>query len=766
MTVISMPSCVAALMRATLFRDVGPCALQTTGSSMNRDEVISIYEEFSALQQQPLPTISNTAVAGTIRHVCTRPEFSPLLPEIEFRTDKSMGLPFRVPEAHIIILDEAAIGETALTAFHLRHALELTTLLHLFPAEHRNTIAIVAIHTALSYYAQLMDYEKDLIEAGVDAWMKPLLAFATEGRLLNHPIEQVYQHLSGFLNQLLPLQCTEYNDSLNVANRSIPLLPFAHPIERLLTLGGDDRLYVQSHTGLNQYGCSPRPRPWAITFSSSTASSISDYGYGQAEALRQRLLVCAAKGDLVNCYHEEAQAIREELSQILNLTDSGTEVILTSSGTDGELFGLYFTAGDAKTSVLNILVGPAEIGGGSVAASSGCHFSTSTPLGGEVEPGAPLAGMYPENVRVEHIPIRRDNGDVIPLEESEALIRNLTASALTRGETILIHLLDSSKTGLLVPGLACAKQLRESAPGKVHILVDAAQLRVSRRLLNRYLAEGFMVLITGSKFFTGPPFSAALLIPESIVAYLNKLAHMPVGFSDYATAHDFPPRLRHLGNQLSGTPNIGLLFRWQAALWEMSAFFAVPPQNRVHTIKQFGQAVLKTIEQTPELTFVAAPRRHLALCDDEHRWDCLPGIFTFYLHATVDTDSTPCILTYDEAQHAYAYLNQDISDLLPADLLEDELEIARHRCHSGQPVRIRKRSDGSWLGGLRIAAGARLVSGVCFDPMLGQNPTERLAREIHDMQLLLAKLAIIGRNWHYIIQAEQKEIARCVSVFR
>lgn len=733
---------------------------------MNRDEVISIFERFSALQQQPLPAISDGIVGDTIRNACTRPEFAPLLPEIEIKTDKSMGLPFRVTPTHAIILDEAAMGETALMAFHLRHALELTILLRLLPSEHRAAIAIAAINTALSYYAQLMDYEKEIIEAGVDAWMKPLLVFATEGRLLNKPIEQVCQYLSGFLNQLLPLQCTVLNDSHNVTTHAIHLLPFAHPIERLLTLGGDDRLYVQNQTGLNEYGCSPRPRPWAITFSSSTASSISDYGYGQAEALRQRLLICAAKGGLINCYYEEAQAVREKLRQILNLNESRAEVILTSSGTDGELFALYFATGNTDTPLLNILVGPTEIGSGSLAASGGYHFNTSTPLGGEVEPGTPVAGMCPENVRIEHIPIRRDNGDAIPVEESEGLIRKLTASAIAQGKTVLIHLLDSSKTGLLAPRLEFAKQLRKSAPERVHILVDAAQLRVSRRLLNQCLAEGFMVLITGSKFFTGPPFSAALLMPESMIIYLNGLAHMPSGFSDYATAHDFPPKLRHLSNQLSGTPNIGLLFRWQAALWEMSAFFSVPPQDRVHTIKQFGQAVLEAIEQRPELTFVTAPRRPLALCDGKHRWDCLPNIFTFYLHAIVEVDSPPRILTYDEARYAYTYLNQDITDLLPADLAENELEVARHRCHSGQPVRIHKLCDGSWLGGLRIAAGARLVSGVCFDPMLGQNPTERLAHEIRDMQLVLAKLAIIGRNWRYMIQAEQKDIAPCMSVFR
>ena len=61
------------------------------------------------------------------------------------------------------------------------------------------------------------------------------------------------------------------------------------PLEALLVSGGDARLALDPLTGLNPYGCSPTPRPEAIDFASSTASSISMHAYLRAERTRQML---------------------------------------------------------------------------------------------------------------------------------------------------------------------------------------------------------------------------------------------------------------------------------------------------------------------------------------------------------------------------------------------------------------------------------------------------------------------------------------------
>ena len=68
---------------------------------------------------------------------------------------------------------------------------------------------------------------------------------------------------------------------------------------------------------------------------------------------------------------------------------------------------------------------------------------------------------------------------------------------------------------------ACARRAKiacagspNSADDKVMIVIDACQARLGRARIRWYLERGFPVLLTGSKFFTGAPFSGALLVPE------------------------------------------------------------------------------------------------------------------------------------------------------------------------------------------------------------------------------------------------------------
>jgi hypothetical protein len=56
--------------------------------------------------------------------------------------------------------------------------------------------------------------------------------------------------------------------------------------ESIMETGGDIRLARDPVTALNGYGSSHRPRPWAVTFASSTASSSSERGYAAADGVR------------------------------------------------------------------------------------------------------------------------------------------------------------------------------------------------------------------------------------------------------------------------------------------------------------------------------------------------------------------------------------------------------------------------------------------------------------------------------------------------
>ena len=56
-------------------------------------------------------------------------------------------------------------------------------------------------------------------------------------------------------------------------------------------------------------------------------------------------------------------------------------------------------------------------------------------------------------------------------------------------------------------------------------------------------------------------------------------------------------------------------------------------------------------------------------------------------------------------------------------------------------------SSGEWIGALRIAAGARLVSGVQFDDAFGRTPAERLDTEIRSAGVVFNKLSVIVKYW-------------------
>src|ERR1043165_496955 len=129
------------------------------------------------------------------------------------------------------------------------------------------------------------------------------------------------------------------------------------PAERLLTAGGDSRLRVDPATGLNAYGCSPTPRPWAITFASTTATSISDGPFAAVERCRERLLDAP---DIGAAWRQEIGAIRRALLEHYRVDGDGVAIVLTPSGTDGELCALAVHRHGRPGPTTNLVIAPEE----------------------------------------------------------------------------------------------------------------------------------------------------------------------------------------------------------------------------------------------------------------------------------------------------------------------------------------------------------------------------------------------------------------------
>ncbi len=694
-----------------------------------------------------------------IEAACKRPELRLLSNAVTIAYEPGLPLPFQVLRGDAVILGPGAVTDAASLTLHLRHAFELALLHRLTPGAWTGAQgiarALLAARTA-GFYERLMtrrerrDCARDLPDWLRDAFdlltgPAPWRASPNDFAAVLAPLVRLQgQDVSaGALAEQLELFDVDVRGLLESAAE------FAVPSEHLLTTGGDQRLETDPDSGLNAYGCSPRPRPWAITFASSTATSISDPAYRQVERLRQRLIAAALTGDPKAACRHEIETVKSRILRHCGAADlPGCETILAASGTDAELFALPFVLAGSDRPLVNIVIAPDETGSGLVRAAGGRHFAGTTALGRTVEAGAPLSLDLEHRVRVETLAARDAEGRLKPLAAIDAEVESLVREA--RGARCLVHLLDASKTGWGAPSLNLLERLRQELPDRFDVVVDACQMRAGPAALRAYLDAGFLLQVTGSKFFTGPPFAGALILAPAMAARANICEPLPSAYAAYAARADWPRDWEDFCGTLTVSHNSGLLGRWTAALWEMEAFHAVPESDQIQILTDFGTAVRQAMAANSAIAPCVIPtydRQSAATA-----WDRLTTIFPFAVLREAE-DGTRSPLNDAEMRRIYHWLNRDISGLLPDRASPETRQLAAKQCHIGQPVKLRPHGEG-WVAALRLNAGARIVSGVAFDPALGANPAERLQREIDDARLVFDKVSLILERWRELEQAQ------------
>ena len=307
----------------------------------------------------------------------------------------------------------------------------------------------------------------------------------------------------------------------------------------------------------------------------------------------------------------------------------------------------------------------------------------------------------------------------------------LVERAVAAGRRCLVHVLAGSKTGLYAPSFDAAERLRARFIGDVEIVVDACQMRVPPERVRACLAAGWMVLVTGSKFFGGPPFAGALLIPAEIVARASGLAPLPTGLADYFSRPEWPRALQHLTACLPQTANLGLVLRWRAALWEMQAFQAVPGEQRARIMSELGGAIRTALDRSCRLQPVPIERSG---------GDWPPTIFPFeVMRAAADGGAQP--IDAKMIRQVHRWLNADIARWLPPATPCSARRLAALPCHLGQPVELAR------TAALRICIGAHLVWETAFDESLGSSLEARLEAQIQRARLVVRKAELIAQYY-------------------
>lgn len=386
--------------------------------------------------------------------------------------------------------------------------------------------------------------------------------------------------------------------------------------------GGDSRIAADPRTGLNKYFCPATPVQDGTWLASCTASPIWGLGFERAFEAWSQIARGANRTDRLMALTDRIETRLLAYFEVSAIA----RIVLCPSGTDALLTAAMLVGSERPhVAMTAILPAASETGTGVPLAAVGRMFDG--PDSGRLVTGQPGTTI--------EVPLRAPDGS--PFSDAALNDAFAAAEAGARGN-VVVYLTHSSKTGLIAP---------VTPPPGANVIVDACQGRIAPATVARYLRRGWPVVVTGSKFFGGPAFSGAVLLPWDRFAPTSPKTVEP-----------------------------GTALRWTAALAVIDAFEPLA-DGVAHAICRQGAAIELAIAANPALVPMGGMRAH------GPGWAEQPSIFTFGVR---DAKDRRRMLSMAELRPLYERL-------------------ARAGALFGQPVEL------GICGGLRVAIGARDLLG-------------------------------------------------------
>ena len=349
------------------------------------------------------------------------------------------------------------------------------------------------------------------------------------------------------------------------------------------------------------------------------------------------------------------------------------EVILSPSGTDSELLLLHLAQVLFRQPPTSVLVSSDETGGGVGLAASGRHFSARTSSGRLVGKGDHIDGL---NGLIINISSRGEDGELLLADAVNGIVYGRIAAEIGSGRSVVLHVMHHSKTGTRGPSEQCLMHLLAKFPSQLQIAVDACQRRASPEELRQFLGAGCIILITGSKFFSGPPLSGALVLPAALAERLRCAPASSPELGDYSTRYDWPTGWT-IREALPDRINNGQLLRWRAALTEIERYFAVPLAFRETALQSFGIAIQRAFEQHKQVELLdGEPEASIRTTAQRNEFR-FRNLFSFAVNGEHGAPREP------DARLLYQALNMDVSAV-------GSSPFAAQSCHIGQLVVIKR----------------------------------------------------------------------------
>jgi hypothetical protein len=450
-------------------------------------------------------------------------------------------------------------------------------------------------------------------------------------------------------------------------------------LARMVTAGGDRRIWVPAGSNVNIYGASPFPRDM-LGFSASTANDISIGAFGHL----RRVVTHWQPGRALSGtgYAVALEKLRARIRKAYAL-DESVDIIFAPSGTDLEYVALHLARARSAQPVTNILLGADKVGSGCILSAQGRYFASETALVERLDKGAAVAGLA--DTIVTDIPVRDCNGHAKSSAEIGKAIAQAARAAHAEHRHPLAHIVHGSKTALVLPAIDTVDALHQQFGETLSFVVDACQARITAASLNAYLKRGAIVLMTGSKFMGGPPFSGFALIPHSMSADQR----LPAGLSHIFRRGEWPKAWSGF-DALTSDANPGLLLRLEAALFALDRFVALNSNVCEQVIMRFANAAQNCANRLGARLIASNATGADQLLENATL-------------ATLDLSILPC-------QPGFA-MTQRWQRILAA-----------RGIRVGQPVKCVKLPDGRWSGTLRLSLSMPLIVAMAeLDPDVMQS---------------------------------------------
>nr|VFK68346.1 MAG: hypothetical protein BECKUNK1418G_GA0071005_12255 [Candidatus Kentron sp. UNK]VFK73601.1 MAG: hypothetical protein BECKUNK1418H_GA0071006_12275 [Candidatus Kentron sp. UNK] len=375
-------------------------------------------------------------------------------------------------------------------------------------------------------------------------------------------------------------------------------------------------------------------------------------------------------------------------------------------------------------------------------------------------------------MEIAALPARKPTGAIDKIHLLRLQLEEQVRCAIEdQGKIVVLHQVERSKTGIEILFPSFLERLKEKYQDNLIIVIDAAQMRgnesfsryrknkvpgrigarakthpapvlaQSANMFLEYLNAGFCILGTGSKFFSGAPFSGFLLFPTAKRELLS-CGDIAAGLGDYFARDEVDERLITLKEALPTRRNYGLLLRWETALANIEQYASIPFEKRAYIIFRWGKKVRKLVTETAHVNLLD---KSAEIKNDYFQHGECNTIISFTLHPAIQNTSVKALGT-GALKVVHQWMTKDISANLPNNATFEERLAVSHKCLIGQPVEI---SEAPEIGVLRIALSAPMVCQMAKENRIAEMK-RRIARELEDDRRILDKLSLIGKYYYFL----------------